>query len=172
MITKDMIQNGYAKGLIKLIKSPNDDGIACSIGDNWFYFGGFTAAEYDVVEEYIQAIPKETIIQEIFETLQEFRIEFEDEYLYYEYYLKENGIEEVCKINIFKTSAGIITTAFYDDGIAKGVQISLDGVIVAMLDVYEPTDEEDEGEARVLVYKKQYTEEEEEDPIACITINR
>lgn len=37
-----------------------------------------------------------------------------------------------------KTSAGEITTRFYDDGIAKGVQILLNGEIVAMLDVYEP----------------------------------
>lgn len=71
-----------------------------------------------------------------------------------------------------KTSAGIITTEFYDDGIAKGIQILLDGNIVAMLDVYEAQDGEIEGEARVLVYKKEYTEDEEEAPIECITINR
>lgn len=71
-----------------------------------------------------------------------------------------------------KTSAGIITTEFYDDGIAKGIQILLDGNIVAMLDVYEAQDGEIEGEARILVYKKAYAEDEEETPIECITINR
>ena len=70
------------------------------------------------------------------------------------------------------TSAGIITTRYYDDGMAKGIQILLDGEIVAMLDVYEPSEGEAEGEARVLVYKKTYAEDEEEEPIACITINR
>jgi hypothetical protein len=71
-----------------------------------------------------------------------------------------------------KTSAGTITTRFYDDGCAKGIQIMLDGNIVAMLDVYEPTEGESEGEVRVLVYKKEYAENEEEAPIECITINR
>jgi hypothetical protein len=71
-----------------------------------------------------------------------------------------------------KTSAGVITTRFYDDGMAKGIQILLDDTIVAMLDVYEPSEGETEGEARVLVYKKEYAEDEEEAPIECITINR
>ena len=66
-----------------------------------------------------------------------------------------------------KTSAGIITTRFYDDGCAKGIQILLDDEIVAMLDVYEPSEGETEGEARVLVYKKDFDE-----PTHCITINR
>ena len=67
-----------------------------------------------------------------------------------------------------QTSAGVITTQFYDDGCAKGIQVLLDGNIVAMLDVYE----EPNGEARVLVYKMEYAEGEEEAPIECITINR
>lgn len=71
-----------------------------------------------------------------------------------------------------KTSTGTITTRFYDDGCAKGIQILLDDNIVAMLDVYEPENGEVEGEARVLVYKKEYAENEEETPIECITINR
>ena len=71
-----------------------------------------------------------------------------------------------------KTSAGTITTRFYDDGIAKGIQVLLDGNVVAMLDVYEPTEGESEGEARVLVYKKEYAENEEDAPIECVTINR
>ena len=71
-----------------------------------------------------------------------------------------------------KTSAGVITTQFYDDVIAKGIQILLDGTIVAMLDVYEPVAGVLEGEARVLVYKASYDDDEEEEPIECITINR
>ena len=68
-----------------------------------------------------------------------------------------------------KTSVGIITTRFYDDGIAKGIQIYLDDNIVAMLDVYEPSEGETEGEARVLVYQKAPDFDE---PTHCITINR
>lgn len=70
------------------------------------------------------------------------------------------------------TSAGVITTEFYDDEIAKGIKVLLNNEIVAMLDVYGAEDSETEGEARVLIYKKEYDEGEEEAPIACITINR
>lgn len=44
-----------------------------------------------------------------------------------------------------KTSAGIITTKYYDDGIAKGIQVLLNDTIVAMLDVFEPLEGETEG---------------------------
>ena len=72
----------------------------------------------------------------------------------------------------YKTSAGTITTCFYDDGIAKGIQIMLDGEVVAILDVYEPVDGETEGEARVLVYKKDGEDDVNEEPFACISVNR
>ena len=65
------------------------------------------------------------------------------------------------------TCAGDITTREYDDGIAKGLQIFLNGEIVCMLDVYEATSGESEGEARVLVYKNN-----EDEPSDCITVNR
>lgn len=68
-----------------------------------------------------------------------------------------------------KTSAGIITTRYYDDEIAKGIQVFLDDELVAMLDVYEAKDGETEGEARVLVYQKKPDFDE---PTHCITINR
>lgn len=86
----------------------------------------------------------------------------------------ENRCSGYLKIDnlVMKTSAGIITTNFYDDGIAKGIAILLNDNIVAMLDVYEAQDGETEGEARILVYKKEYAEDEEETPIECITINR
>ena len=73
-----------------------------------------------------------------------------------------------------QTSEGLATAIAYDDGCAKGVQIWLDDNIVCALDVYEKEFDGQEygGEARVLVYKKEYAEDEEEAPIACITINR
>lgn len=67
----------------------------------------------------------------------------------------------------YQTSAGVITTELYDDGCAKGIQIKLDDEIVAMLDVYEPEDGEDEGEARVLVYRG-----DSDEPTDVILINR
>ena len=55
-----------------------------------------------------------------------------------------------------KTKAGVITTRFYDDGIAKGVEILLNDEIVCMLDVMEhPT----EGGTRLIVYAN-YNEDE------------
>ena len=94
-ITRNMVKSGYEKGLIKLMKSPQSDGIVCSIGDNWFYFGGKTAANCNDVEQYKSLKQESAIINDIFEQLEEFRNEddtFGDEYLYYKYYLEEHGI--------------------------------------------------------------------------------
>ena len=90
VITKNMVIEGYNQGLIRLISSPNGDGIACQIGDNWFYFGGITAEEYDNVAEYKEVMLTSDIVTEIYDVLCDFKTEFEDEYLYYYYYLKEN----------------------------------------------------------------------------------
>ena len=89
-ITKDMVIRGYNQHLINLILSPNGDGIACQIGDNWFYFGGSTAEEYDNVAEYKEIMLTSDIIKEIYDVLCELKTEFADEYLYYYYYLMEN----------------------------------------------------------------------------------
>lgn len=92
MITLDMVRAGYEAGLIKLIDASQNygDGVACAIGDGWFYFGG-NDAENMTVEEYKKAFAIEDIISDIFNVLEDFRSGFEDEeYLYYEYYLREN----------------------------------------------------------------------------------
>lgn len=90
IITKEMVIRGYNQHLINLILSPNGDGIVCQIGDNWFYFGGSTAEEYDNVAEYKEIMLTSDIITGIYNVLCEFKTEFEDEYLYYYYYLMEN----------------------------------------------------------------------------------
>ena len=90
-ITKDMVADGYKQGLIRLATLEYAAGIVCVIGDNWFYFGGTTAEEM-TVEEYKKAIPEDTIISEIYETLEDFKDDFDtfdDEYMYYYYYLLE-----------------------------------------------------------------------------------
>lgn len=61
----------------------------------------------------------------------------------------------------FKTSAGVITTEYYDDGMGKGVQILLNGDIVCMLDVME-------SGTRLIVYSD-YCEDE---PTDIIDINK
>lgn len=98
MITRKMIFDGYYKGLVKLIESPHNDGIVCQIGDTWFYFGGLTAEECKTVEEYKANVDTKIILDEIYSTLNDFKDsgeELKDEYLYYEYYLKEKGIKEM-----------------------------------------------------------------------------
>lgn len=94
MITTDMLTAGYSSGLVNLIPSPYGDGIVCSIGDNWFYFGGSTAEMYKSVEAYKEDIPEKDIIEEILMALESFRTsgaeEFIDEYQYYEAFLREN----------------------------------------------------------------------------------
>lgn len=91
MITLNMVQKGYERGIVNIVKSPHDDGVVCSIGDNWFYFGGMTAENCKTPEEYTANVPQEDIVREIFEVLDEFRIleDFKDEYDYYMYYLLE-----------------------------------------------------------------------------------
>lgn len=98
-ITLEMVRNAFEVGLIRLILSPNGDGIACKIGELWFYFGGTTAEEYDSVAAFLQDIPTEDIVSDIFTVLEAFRqdgesgeVEFAEEYAYYCCYLQENGI--------------------------------------------------------------------------------
>ena len=100
MITKSMVKKGYMKNIIRLIIGP-DNGVVGQIGTTWFYFGGETANLYDSVEKFVSDIPLETIIDEIYSTLEAFRIdgengheEFADEYLHDELFLREHGITE------------------------------------------------------------------------------
>lgn len=89
IITKTMIKKGYEQNLINLIKCPFGDGIVCQIGDNFFYFGGETADEYNDPIAFQKDIPEDTILSDIYLVLCDFKTEFSDEYLYY-YYLQEN----------------------------------------------------------------------------------
>lgn len=87
MITKEMIREGLNERLIRLVPDPNGcDGTVCKIEDGWFYFGG-QEAERMTPEEYLACVPEVDIINEIFDTLEDFRKHpdcFEDEYEYYE----------------------------------------------------------------------------------------
>ena len=116
MITLDMIKFGYDSGLINLIPSPNGDGIVCSIGNGWFYFGGQTAEQYSIVEGYKRDIPVEDILKDIHSVLEELKTEFEDEYLYYEYYLRERIQDpEITKNPEHKAELQIINSFHSED---------------------------------------------------------
>ena len=92
MITYDMIEKGYDQGIVKLVEDFFHYTV-CSIGEFFFYFGGVVAEEL-TPQQMIEYIPKEDILDSIFEVLEDFRKDdtgyFEDEYAYYEAYLKEN----------------------------------------------------------------------------------
>lgn len=101
MITKEMFQEAWDKGLVKLTTpseflndgTQGDETVGC-IGDYWFFFGGELADELSPAE-YALEVPKETIINEMFETINDFSKHPDSrcEYDYYEAYLLENGIE-------------------------------------------------------------------------------
>lgn len=85
-ITKQMIENGLNQNIIKPVL--DDDGeLICKIGDNWFYFGGHEFENTDPSE-----IPFDVLVNKILIVLDDFREVgdvYEDEYLYYLYYLNE-----------------------------------------------------------------------------------
>ena len=86
MISKRMIRDGIKANLIEFVPDPNmGEGTVCKIGSGWFYFGGLTAEELSP-RQYLARVPKEDIVREIFEVLEEFRgvEELKDEYDYYE----------------------------------------------------------------------------------------
>ena len=95
-ITKEMVKNGYNKGIISVIDDGEIygcDGVCCQIGDNAFYFDPFQTEEAESVEEYLNKNGIEYAIDEIFNTLNEcIKVDFEDEYVYYYLVLKENGV--------------------------------------------------------------------------------
>lgn len=98
MITKEMLKKGYEKGIVRLVKCPNeDDEVVCQIGENWFYFGGFSA-EGETPENYVKNVPLDDIISEIFDAIDDFKNqpETQDEYNYYLVVLNESGISDHC----------------------------------------------------------------------------
>ena len=99
MITTKNVKDALDKGVMKIVYD-NLYGIVCKCGEYSFYFGGVTADEYDNVEDYLKDIPEEAIVNDVFETLNDFRRydcdaweEYYDEYLYYVHILNENGIK-------------------------------------------------------------------------------
>ena len=96
LITKDMIKEGYSKGIIAVVDDAQKygcDGICCMIGNNAFYFDFFGTSNYTKASDYIENTGINRVIDQIYEALDKcIRIEFEDEYEYYYLILKENGI--------------------------------------------------------------------------------
>lgn len=134
-IDERMIQKGIQEGLVRFVLDPNcNDGTVCQIGESWFYFGGLTA-EQSKPEEYVQNVPEEDIVKEIFETLQSFKESgdsaLEDEYKYYAFFLKENLSSPI------KSSSRLLTLA--DLPILGGLKV-LDAETKKVLHETQPGD--------------------------------
>lgn len=95
MFNKNLINDGFSKGLIKLGISDYDGTVCCEIGEHSFFFGHMDMLGYTSLEKFTKDYTKEDIVEEILDSLVEMQnsIEFEDEAEYYESYLKENLYE-------------------------------------------------------------------------------
>ena len=100
MKLKDMIFKGLYDGTVAIISNPNDDYIACQIGDNWFYFIG---SEYEDLtpDEVYESFTKEDLTNMIYNTLESFKNDddFIDEFDYYQSILEENYQQKELKKN-------------------------------------------------------------------------
>lgn len=89
MTFKEMIFRGICDATVKIISNPNDNCIACQIGDFWFYFIGSedeTLSPNEVYESYT----KEELTEMIYSTLLEMENgEFHTEIEYYKAFLEE-----------------------------------------------------------------------------------
>ena len=101
LITGKLIRDGLKAKLI--VPELGDDGLIARIGDNWFFFGG-SEFEYTKPEE----IPFDVLINEIKLVLDDFQTEFEDEYLYYFFYLNEKlrGFKNFIKTEMLLDDSG------------------------------------------------------------------
>ena len=92
MLSKDTIKKAINDGIITFVADPTaESGTVCKIGNNWFYFGGQTAEQYNP-NDYLRYADIDDIVNNIHEVLDEFsRLDmFHDEYLYYEAYITHN----------------------------------------------------------------------------------
>lgn len=90
-ITLEQVKSGIQSGIICFVVDPNmESGTVCKIGDFWFYFGGMTA-EDESPEEYLRHVPEDDVAREVYDTLEDFKQSFPEEYLYYYHELKKLG---------------------------------------------------------------------------------
>ena len=97
MISLKMIDKGLDNGIIKIkeVKEMGlDDNIPiCQIGEYWFYF----ALDGQSMVNHLLNLTRNEVIFEIYNALMDFNEddgELRDEYDYYEYYLRERGIND------------------------------------------------------------------------------
>lgn len=90
---------GFNRGVVKLVPSPNGDGVrdtVCKIGDGWFHFGG-QEAEACTPSEYLSGVGRNFTVEHIYNALNDvgglagLQSSDPDEYAYYEAVLNEAG---------------------------------------------------------------------------------
>lgn len=88
MTFKEMIFKGLCDETVKIISNPNDDCIACQIGNFWFYFIG-SKNENLTPDEVYELYTKEQLTEMIYSTLQDMEKNEFDEVEYYKAFLEE-----------------------------------------------------------------------------------
>lgn len=88
MTFKEMIFKGLCDGIVKIISNPNDDCIACQIGEFWFYFIGRKDEDLTPDEVY-ESYTKEQLTEMIYSALQDMEKDELDEVEYYKAFLEE-----------------------------------------------------------------------------------
>lgn len=64
MTFKEMVFKGLCDGTVKIISNPNDDCIACQIGEFWFYFIG--SEDEDLTPDEVYEYQRTTYRNDLF----------------------------------------------------------------------------------------------------------
>lgn len=99
IITREMIEQGYKQGIVQLVDddwrfgkiTDNDEEICdimCCIGEYTFFFDENNGND-TTIKDYLKNVSYDDIINNICETLSDMQKYYEDEYLYYYWYLTE-----------------------------------------------------------------------------------
>lgn len=91
MTLKEMILKGLCDGTVKIISNPNDNCIACQIGEFWFCFIG-SEDEHLTPDAVYESYTKEQLTEMIYSTLQDMEKNEFDEVGYYKSFLEEKYI--------------------------------------------------------------------------------
>lgn len=94
MITKTQIEYAYNIGVISLIDSIDCEGVECAFGAMKFAIGGHEG-EKMTAKEYMEAIPAEDIVEEIFNMVESFRNSGTEESIF-TYFFLERYMEDNC----------------------------------------------------------------------------